>query len=250
MAEDKGRGDEFAPEVDDLDDGDEDVIFKAQMGVYQFFATWWKQLLGALGIFLVGTLAYSLISDHLREEQRDLHAQISDIERRMPTPDPLSAYGMAPMDDLDDEDRVANLREGARRYDGIADGGRGAAATMARLKAAGAWDRAGDAEAELASLQKANEEGGKGILGWSAASQLAAAKLAAGDVDGAAAVLTTVNQTTSGVISEKALLDLGLMYETAERTDDAIKTLEDFTARYPESALSMQAAEALGRLKG
>ena len=250
MAEDKGRGDEFAPEVDDLDDGEEDVLFKAQMGVYQFFATWWKQLLGALGIFLAGTLAYSLISDHLREEQRELHAQINDIDRRMPTPDPLSLYGMAPMDDLEDEERIANLREGARRYDVVADGGRGAAATMARLKAAGAWQRAGDAESELASLQLANESGGKGILGWSAAAQLAAAKQAAGDIDGAAEVLTTVNQTTAGIISEKALLEIGLMYESADRADDAIKTLEDFTTRYPDSPLSLQAAEALGRLKG
>jgi outer membrane protein assembly factor BamD (BamD/ComL family) len=74
--------------------------------------------------------------------------------------------------------------------------------------------------------------------------------MAAGDLDSAAAVLTAVNQSTSGIIGEKALLDLGLMYESAERADDAIKTLEDFTARYPESALLMQAAEALGRLKG
>jgi tetratricopeptide (TPR) repeat protein len=250
VAEDKGREDGFAPEIDDLDEGDQDVIFKAQMGVYQFFATWWKQLLGGLGIFLAGTLAYSLISDHQREEQRDLHAEISDIERRMPTPDPLAAYGMAPLDDPEDEERIANLREGARRYDVIATDGRGAAATMASLKAAGAWQRAGDAESELASLQLANESSGSGILGWSAASQLAAAKMAAGDVDGAAAVLTAVNQSTSGIIGEKALLDLGLMYESAERADDAIKTLEDFTARYPESALLMQAAEALGRLKG
>lgn len=250
MAEDKGRGDEFAPEIDDLDDGDEDVIFKAQMGVYQFFATWWKHLMVVLGVFLVGTLAYSLISDHLREEQRDLHAEISSIDRRMPTPDPLSAYGMAPMDDPEDADRTANLQEGARRYDAIADKGRGTAAVMARLKAAEAWERAGDAEAKLAALSKASEAGASGILGWSAAAQLANAKVEAGDIDGAASVLTGVSQSASGIIAEKALLDLALMYEAAERPEDATRTLEDFTTRYPESALSAQATEALSRLKG
>ena len=63
-------------------------------------------------------------------------------------------------------------------------------------------------------------------------------------------MLIEVNQSASGIIAEQALLNLGLIYETAGRTDDATRTLEDFTTRYPESALSAQATEALSRLKG
>jgi tetratricopeptide (TPR) repeat protein len=250
VAEDKGRGDEFAPEIDDLDDGDEDVLFKAQMGIYQFFATWWKHMLGALGIFLVGTLGYSLIHDHLREVQRDLHAQIDEIDRRMPAPDPLAAFGMAPMDDPEDATRMANLREGAKRYEAVASEGQGPAEVMAWLKAAEAWKRAGDTEARLRALQSAVDADASGILGWSAASQLAHAKAETGDVAGAAEILTGVSRSASGVIAEKALLDLGLIYESAERADEATRTLEDFTTRFPESPLSSQAAEALSRLKG
>ncbi|MDG1480455.1 MAG: hypothetical protein P8R54_12730 [Myxococcota bacterium] len=250
MAEDKGRGDEFAPEIDDLDDGDEDVLFKAQMGFYQFFATWWKHMLTALGIFLLGTLGYSLLSDHLREVQRELHAQIDEIDRRMPAPDPLAAFGMAPQDDPEDADLMATLREGAKRYEAVAAEGQGTAAVMAWLKAAEAWERVSDDAAELAALERAVEAGGKGILAWSASAQLASVKAASGDVDGAAAILNGVNQSASGIVAQRALLELGLIYESADRAEDATRTLVDFTTRYPESPLSSQAAEALGRLKG
>ena len=94
----------------------------------------------------------------------------------------MAAFGMGPMDDPEDTERTANLREGAKRYSDIAEKGRGAASTMAHLKAAAAWERAQDTEAQLAALQKAYESGGKGVLGWSAASQLAAAKVAAEDI--------------------------------------------------------------------
>jgi tetratricopeptide (TPR) repeat protein len=250
VAEDKGRGDEFAPEINDLDDGDEDVLFKAQMGFYQFFASWWKAMLGVLGLFLLATLGYSILSDHLRQVQRELHAGIDEIDRRMPAPDPLAAFGMAPMDDPEDADRMANLREGAKRYEAIGTDGRGAAEAMAWLKAAEAWHRVGDSEAKLAALQKAAEAGGKGILSWSASAQYASAKAEAGDIDGAATILTEVNESASGIIAQRALLDLGLIYESAERAEDATRTLEDFITRYPESPLSSQVAEALGRLKG
>ena len=249
MAEDKGR-DEFAPEVDDLEEGDEDILFKAQMGIYQFFATNWKPLLGMLGVFLLGTLVYSLVSDHLRQQQREQHAAINEIDRRMPPPDPLAAFGMAPADDPEDADRMANLKEGARRYGVIADEGSGTAAVMSRLKEAGVHARIGDDAARLAALEKANEAGSKGILGWSATSQLAAARADAGDVDGAASLLESVNSTETGFIAEQALLDLGMLYEGAGRTDDAVRVLEDFTTRYPESIMTPQAAEVLGRLKG
>ena len=248
MAEDKGQ--RFAPEVDDLEDGDEDVLFKAQMGVYQFFGSNWKYMLGFLGVFLLATLAYSLYAENSRQEQRSFQASIDEIGRRMPAPDPLSAFGMAPMDDPEDADRMANLKEGAKRYDAVAESGGGTAATMARLKAAEAWERAGETETQIASLQAAHDLGGKGVLGWSASAQLAGAKADVGDIDGAAAVLTGVNTSSRGIIAEQALLDLGLIYVAAGRNEEATATLQDFTTRYPESALRAQAAEALGRLKG
>ena len=145
---------------------------------------------------------------------------------------------------------MSTLREGAKRYEAIGTEGQGAAAVMAWLKAAEARERVNDDAAKLAALEKAVEVGGKGILAWSASAQLASAKAAAGDVDGAAAILSGVYQSASGIVAQRAMLELGLIYESADRAEDATRTLEDFTTRYPESPLSSQAAEALGRLKG
>ncbi len=250
MAEDKGQraADQFAPEVGD-EEGEADVLFQAQMGIYNFFTGNWKLLLGLLGLGLVGVFIFSMTDTHLTNQQREMQAEIYEIDRRMPQPDPLSAYGLAPADDPEDATRIANLKEGARRYEAVAASGRGTASVMALLRAGEAWARAGDTDAQLAALEKAHALGAPGVLGWSAAAQLAAIYVVSCNAAAAAAIYTQYSAQDS-LIGQQALLELGLLQEASGTPEEAKKTLQDFTTRYPKSALLALAAEALGRLEG
>lgn len=248
MAEDKGQP-AFAPEIGDPAEGDTDILFRAQMGAYNFLAKNWQRLLGVLGVALLGVLAYSLYLDYDRNQQRELQARIADIDRKMPKPDPMAAMLGTPQDDPADEQLMANLKEGARRYEAVGADGNGTGAVMAWMRAADTYERAGDTEGAARALEQAHGLSASGALGWSAAAQLAALKADTGDVDGAAALYQPY-AAGDGFIAEHATLELGLMYEVAGRTDEARTTLGTFGERFPESALVPLAAEALGRLGG
>lgn len=249
MAEDKGQDPAFAPEVGDPAESEADVLFRAQMGIYNFFAGYWRQLLGVLGVLLLVALGYSLYIDYARDSQRDIQAAIAAIDIKMPKPDPMAAMLGTPAYDPSDEDLMANLAEGARRYEAVAKEGAGAGATMAWLRAADTWQLAGKKDEAIAALQAAHDMGASGVMGWSAGAQLAALKAEAGDADAAAAVYKQFS-AGDGFIAEHAALELGLMYESAGRADEASAALTDFVTRFPESVLVPQATEALKRLQG
>ena len=50
-------------------------------------------------------------------------------------------------------------------------------------------------------------------------------------------------------MAQHASLELGLMLESAGRSDEAVTTLQGFLERFPESLFADQAAEALSRLQ-
>jgi tetratricopeptide (TPR) repeat protein len=249
VAEDKGSNPAFAPEIGDHDDGEADFLFRAQMGAYNFFAGYWPQLLGVLGVFLVLTLAYSLYSEHVRDTQRDLQARIADVDRKMPQPDPMAAMFGSAGEDSTDENLAANLREGARRYVEIANEGSGTATIMAWQRAADAYERVGDTEQAISSLQSAYDAQGARLLGWSVASRLASMKVSSGDVEGAVA-LFQAHTAGEDFVAQHASLELGLLQESSGRSDEALTTLLGFLERFPDSLFAEQAAEALSRLQG
>lgn len=248
MAEDNGDKSSFAPEIGDPTDGETDILFRAQMGAFNFFAGSWRQLLGVLGVLLLVVLGYSLNLDRVRDNQRTTQAGIADIDRKMPKPDPMAAL-LGSAGDAADPDMVANVQEGARRYEAVATEATGAGATMAWMRSADAWSRSGDADKAAVALQAAHDIGSPGVLGWSAASQLAAARAGSGDIDGAAVVYLSFTDGDD-FIAEHASLELGLLYESAGRTDEASTMLSGLIERFPESMLASQASEALSRLRG
>ena len=251
MADDKGarESDEFAPEIGDPGEQEADFLFRLQMGIYNFFAGYWRHLLGLLGVFLVGALVFSLYLDYSRDAQRDQQAALAEITRRMPRPDPMAAFTGQPADDPSDTERMANLQEGARRYEAVAQEGSGTAAVMAWSLAAETWERAGESEKALAALEAAHALSADGVVGWSITARLADRRAAAGDVDGAVALYKDA-AAGEGIIAEQASLSLALLYEGAGRRDEATALLQTFLETHPESPLLPTAAEALGRLKG
>ncbi|MEL6347968.1 MAG: tetratricopeptide repeat protein [Myxococcota bacterium] len=235
---------EFAPEIGDPDEQETDILFRAQMGVYNFFVGNWQTLLGILVVFLAGVLVFSLYVDYQRDLQRGWQADIAEITRRMPEPNPLSALTGG-----EDEQTIATLKEGARRYEAVAKDSQGAASSSAWILAGEAWIRAGDTDAAMSAFQGALANEPAGVMAWSAAAQLATLKANTGDVD---AALGLYDQHTAGegFIAQHALLEKARLLEVSGRSGEAIETLEQFQSRFAESALAPQAADAITRLRG
>lgn len=222
---------------------DQDVLFKGQMALANFFLGYWKHGLGLAAVVLVISLFYGLYSNRSRDAQRELQAGIARIERALPTDERAIPFG--PLDDPADTERTDKLVKGAQAFEKVAEGGQGVGSTMAWIRAAEVWKRAGRPEDAARAWQKANESEAPGMVGWAAASGLAGALADAGKVDEAAALYRTFADTGVGAIGEHALFQLGSLYLDAGRKDESIAAFTEFTQKYPESMLASLVAEAL-----
>jgi tetratricopeptide (TPR) repeat protein len=221
---------------------EQDALFRAQMAVSDFVLGYWKYAVYAVGVVLLGALVYGGLTSWTRGRAEEEYAAISRIDFRMPKVDQMARYGLSPMDDPNDAQRMSDLQEGARRYEAAAAESKEAASVYAWLKAADAWKRAGkDAEA-LAATQKAAAVDAKDLPGFTAQSAYAAALLDAGKTDEAFAVLTAASTRFDGLFAEEALLQLAAAQLDAGKTDDARKSLETFKTRFPTSPRAARVA--------
>ncbi|MFZ5478381.1 MAG: tetratricopeptide repeat protein [Myxococcota bacterium] len=219
---------------------EQDALFRAQMAVSDFILGYWKYGVYAVGLVLLGALVYGGVSSWTRGRAEDDYAAIARIDYRMPKVDPLARYGLAPMDDPNDAQRMIDLQEGAKRYEAAATDAKGAAAVYAWLKAAETWKRAGkDAEA-LAATEKAAKLGEKDLAGFTADAAWAAALRGAGRADEAFAHLQGMSTRYEGTYAEESLLQLASAQLDAGRKDEARKTLEAFKTRFPASPRAAQ----------
>jgi hypothetical protein len=240
-----GRDATGAPVVP-FPDHEEDVLFKTQMRVLNLVLGHWKAGAVVVGAGLLVVLGVGQFQTSRIDKQRGYQAEIADIDRRMPIETPeerfgLSSVGMAP-------EVTANLEEGARRYETVAEGASGTAAVMAWLKAGAAWSRAGNVENEGAALVHAHALGASGVLGWSAASQLAAVQANAGEIDGALATLGSLTTKVTGLGAEQTELAIAMLLEDAGRTGEARAGFQAFVDTHKNSVLLEQATDGLARL--
>ena len=227
-------------------DHEEDVLFKTQMKVLNLLLGHWKKGLAVVGAGLFVVLVIGEYGSMKVDEQRGIQAKIADIDRRMPTESAAVSFGIQPPDDS--PETTANLQEGARRYEAVAQESVGPGAVMAWLKAGAAWERAGDAEKAKAAYGQGHALGVDGTLGWSAASQFASLQANAVDVEGAIATLSSLDTKVQGLELQQAKLAVAYMLEDAGRTSESKAALDTFVAAYPKSALIEQAQDALSRL--
>jgi tetratricopeptide (TPR) repeat protein len=227
-------------------DHEEDMLFKTQMKVLNLLLGHWKKGLAIVGAVLFVVLVVGEFAAYQTEEQRGIQAEIADIDRRMPQESPAVAFGIQPPDDS--PETKANLEEGARRYEKVAQAGVGSGSVMAWLKAGDAWERAGDAEKAKAAFGQAHAVGATGTLGWSAASQYASLQAESGDIDGAVATLGALDNKVQGLAAEQAKLTVAMLLEDAGRTSESQAALQAFIAQYPGSQLLEQAKDGLTRL--
>jgi hypothetical protein len=227
-------------------DHEEDVLFKTQMKVVNLLLGHWKTGLAVVGACLLMVLAVGQYQAAQIDNQRGFQAEIADIERRMPLETPEERFGltsvpMAP-------ELIANLEEGARRFETVAGSASGTGAVMAWLKAGGAWSRAGNTENEKAAYANAHGFGASDVLGWSAASQLAALQANAGEIDEALATLGSLATKVSGLEAEQTELAMAMLLEDAERAGEAEAGFQAFIRDHGNSILLEQATDGLARL--
>lgn len=255
MAADKASGNtgRDAIPADEREDGGEevDVLFRAQMGVTNFLLGYWKHLLGVLGLILAGVYAYSAWLEHTRDSQRELQAQMARVALDVPQPEQMALMGLAPLDDPADSERIAAVTQAAEKYEAIGKGGSGTGAVMAWIEAARLWERLGEASKAKIAWKAAHDLGPDGIMGWTAAANYASSLANEGDVDGAAAIYRAYadDPSVQGYLAERALFDLGQLYEGAGRVSESQVIYAEFTERFPNSDLGPRVAEASRRVR-
>ena len=227
-------------------DHEEDVLFKTQMKVLNLLLGHWKKGLAVVGAALLVVLVVGKYGEMQTDEQRDIQAKIADIDRRMPKESAAVSFGIQPADDS--AEMKANLTEGARRYEAVAQESVGPGAVMAWLKAGAAWERAGDLDKAKSAYGSAHAQGISGTLGWSAASQYASLQANAGDIEGAVATLNGLDTKVQGLELQQAKLTVAFILEDAGRSTESKAALESFVTAYPKSALIGQAQDAISRL--
>jgi len=232
-------------EIDLLGEADEqDVLFKSQMAVANFFLGYWKYGIVLLGVVLVVALVYGLVENRDRDRQREIQAGIARVELTLPKDERTLPF--QPLDDPADTERTEKLVKAAQGFEKVAATGDGVAATMAWIRAAEVWERTQRPEDATRAWQRARETSPThDILGWAAASGLANSLANSGKVDEAAALYREFADQGPGAIGEWALFDLGTLYLDTGRSAESTTVFSEFTQKYPDSLLAGQVAEAL-----
>lgn len=237
-----GAGDVMAPPPE------EDALFRLQMAVSDAILGYWKYAVGALGVVLLGAAVYGGVTSYQTSRTRDDYEAVARVDYRMPKIEDAARYGLAPMDDPADTQRMADLTEGGRRFLAAGDDASGTAAVYAYMKAADAFRRARQPDQQLQALQKAWGVGAEGLPAFSAGSALATAQLDAGKPDDALATLRAMVGSTDGLYAEEALVSLAGLQADLGRSDDAKATIQEFRTRFPESPRAANIAAVESRL--
>lgn len=236
-----GAAGEPPPELPVFPGQEEDVLFKAQMGVANLFYGYWKHGIAVVILILAGVYAYGTWENNVRDEQRVLQAEISKVSRTLQKG--LEKHAEEP------DMITAQAQEGARRFEQIGDGGTGAGKTFAYIQAAQAWAVAEDAEGALGAWKKAHEVGAKASLGMAAVSGYASALVDQDRTDDAVAVLEAYAASTTGYRSARARFEAARYLELAGQTDASLSLLEQLQQEQPDSVLSEDVAEAVTRIR-
>jgi len=218
-----------------------DYLFRIQLAFTSFFAANGKYMGWLAAAGLVGVLVWGLASVWMERSADANFGAIAAIDYRMPTPDPMSVYGIAPADDPNDAGRKSDLQEGARRFEAAAKSASGSAAAYAYLKAADAWQRAGDTDARLGALKAGYEVGGGDLPLWSNGAAYAAALIDAGRAEDALLVYRSVAGNTQGFYAQQALLSLASAQIDLDKKDDAKATILEFRTRFPNASVERAA---------
>jgi tetratricopeptide (TPR) repeat protein len=232
--EDDQKPEELSLSAQLLAEEEQDVLFKTQMAIANFFLGYWKHMLGVLGVGLLGVLVYGFWSDYTRSQQQEIHQKVAEVESQLPKELRYQheiGFPIIPGDD--DPEGASKLTTAGGEIQALADASDGAGATYARLRAASLWEAGGRPDISSTILEQAAVDDVDGILSWSAKARLAASKAAGGDVDGAAAIYQSISSESEDAISQEAMYRLGQLYHDAGRNDEAVSVWQGYISAYP-----------------
>lgn len=232
--------------VPPADSEDVDVLFKAQMWLFDLVARWWKHVVLAVGLILLGTLVYGTYDSWRTGKAEDASAEIAKIDFRMPKADPLAMMGFSALDNLSDPVRVANLEAGAQKYTEAAASAPAEQAALAHLKAAELWVRLGKTDEARTSFQAALDADDSGPYGFAANAGLATLALQAGQPEDAITRFRALADDNKDVYGEQALRQLVTIYHSQKDTAHRDEALMELVTRYPNSSRNQQLADELG----
>ncbi|MCB9758860.1 MAG: hypothetical protein H6739_03395 [Alphaproteobacteria bacterium] len=223
-----------------------DVLFKAQMWIYDKLMAHWRQGLALVGLFLLGSLIVGLFLSWHTDQARATSAAIASVDRQIPEDDELALMGLIPRDDLSDPARVSELEGLAQKYEAAAADGRGAEAAQGYLKAAETWHRVKNTERAMAAYEAALAASSKGLVGYAARNGLAALALSEDRVDDALAQYRAMADGDKGYLGEKGLLQLAALHQHQGDDAAARAVLDELRVRYADSPRVEALAAELG----
>jgi tetratricopeptide (TPR) repeat protein len=214
---------------------EQDKLLQLQVAAGDLLVRGGKYVAWVVGAGLLVTLVYGLVTSWQSHRRRAEFDAVSQVDFLMPRPDPVAAYGLAPRDDLADPARVADLEEGARRYQAAAEAGHGAAAALAWLRVADTYDRLGRPEARLDALAKGAAADPGGLGGFSLDSAYAQGLADSGKLDEAVAHMRAAAGRHRGFFAEQCLVSLAKLQVQAGQSEEARATLAEVRSRFPSS---------------
>ena len=228
----------MADESDKLPGEQEEVdyFFQAQMAGHRAVQAYWKHVAAVVGVILIGALFYGLYDSNRRNDLKDGAAAIADVDRRMPQPDQMAMFGLAPLDDPNDAERTEQLREGAKRYEEAAAGTSSGTSGEAWLKAADTWLRLGETDNAKKAYEAANAVQPQGVIGHGARAGLASIELEAGNTDAAITLYRQSADQGKGFLAESSLLSLARVYDSESKDAELKGVFDEFRLRFPNSA--------------
>lgn len=228
----------MADESDKLPGEQEEVdyFFQMQMAGHRAVQKYWKAVGAVMVVILVGALFYGLYDSNRRNDLKNGAAAIADVDRRMPQPDQMALFGLAPLDDPADEERMVQLREGAKRYEDAAATTSSGTSGEAWLKAADTWLRLGETDNAKKAYEAANAVQPKGVIGHGARAGLASLELEAGNADAAVALYRQSADQGQGFLAETSLLSLARVYDSQAKDAELKSVFDEFRLRFPNSA--------------
>lgn len=227
-----------------------DQLFRLQVAIADFLFGNARYIGGLVALGLLGTLVWGLWDSWAKSKAEEDFGAIADIDFRMPKVDELARLGLAPMDDPADATRMANVEEGAKRYEAAAAEASGTAAVYGWLKAAEAWQRRGDAEKARLALEKAHALGAGDLPGFTATSAYATALANADRLEEAIGVLRDATTRFDGLLAEEILIQLATVQMAAGKVADARAVAEEFRTRFPDSPRRERIDAAVAEEKG
>jgi tetratricopeptide (TPR) repeat protein len=161
--------------------------------------------------------------------------------------DPL-ATTLFVLGDLDDETK-GDLAAAADRLVAIGAASTGTASAQAYVDAADLYERLGDVEKRKAALVAAATRG-KGVVPHGAKMSVAQIAADSGDLDGAIAILRQAETDDDPFLAQDSYLQLGRLFEFADRPADALTEYTAFLAKWPNVPMAVEVKARQEKLGG